>query len=195
MKEDGAIRFGKINSFDVKLLTKSVAVQVEADEGETNATDSELWGHAPLLYAPVKPSATDAVTGTEHCEAAFMQLGDERVVIATKDRRYQTEVAEGEVILRAMGPASPAYVHLKPDGTVIVKATSINLGGSAAQFVALANLVLARLNVIEAAHNTHVHAVSVPITGPVGTTAGTSAVTVAPITATTTVAAVKTKAQ
>ena len=130
-----AIGFGRIKATESGLVNKTVGVQVEGDEGETGATDDELWAHAPLLYRPCDPDATG------HCEALFMRNGDERIVFATKDRRWQIEVAKGEVIVRAMGPGSPAYIHLKPNGDAIVKAGAINLGGSATEFVALANKV------------------------------------------------------
>lgn len=160
------LRFGKVKSFVSGLLTKSVGVEIEADAGEPSAKDSELWAHAPLLYAPAAPSATDAVSDAEHCEALFYQLGDERVVIATKDRRWQISVGEGEVVLRAIGPGAPAYVHLKPDGSASIHATSINLGGTATHFVALSNLVLAELNKLWAAIETHTHPVAGATAGP-----------------------------
>lgn len=67
---------------------------------------------------------------------------------------------------------SAIVVRIDPDGTV-------HIGGSAGQFVALANLVNARLAEIRAAFNSHTHALAaVPVTGPgpafapVGTASG-----------------------
>lgn len=120
--------------------SKSLYVQHEAHEGDASNSKDEAWGHAPLLYKPLASS-----------ESLFIQLGDERVSIATKERNWQIEVADGEVVLRALGASSPAYVHLKPDGSVDVHATSINLGGAAEQFVALANLVMSNLTALKSA--------------------------------------------
>lgn len=114
--------FGKILSAKSSTTTKTVGVKVEGDEGESSAEDEELWAHAPLLYKPVAPDSTG------HCEALFYRLGDEKVVIATKDRRFQIEVADGEVVVTAMGANSPAYIKLKPDGTAVIKSSAVRIG-------------------------------------------------------------------
>lgn len=123
-------RFGRIAS-SATGASKSVVCKVDGAEGEGSADDNELWSHAPLLYKPAPPDLADAVTGTAHCESLFFQLGDEKVILATKDRRWQIEVANGEVVLRAMGEGAPAYVHLKPDGTAIIKSSAVRIGDAA----------------------------------------------------------------
>lgn len=122
------LRFAKVAASSTASGAGSAVLELDTGPEEASADDCELWGHAPLLYAPVAPDLVDAATDADHCEAIFWDLGDERVVIATKDRRWQVEVAEGEVVLRAMGAAAPAYIHLKPDGTATIKATAVNMG-------------------------------------------------------------------
>lgn len=123
--------------------SKSTEVQAEVSEDDASDKWSELWGHAPLLYQPVAGA-----------EQLYVELGDERVVFATKDRRWQIETADGEVVLRAMGASAAAFIKLKPDGTAEVHATSINLGGGASQSVSLDELVR---TAIETAIQGHTH--------------------------------------
>ena len=122
--------------------SKSAEVQAEAVDGDGSAW-SELWGHAPLVYRPA-PGA----------ECLYVELGDERVVFATKDRRWQVETGPGEVVLRAIGSGA-AYLRLTPDGLCEVAAESVKLGKGAAEKVALADLVK---QAIDAAIGAHTHA-------------------------------------
>ena len=152
-------RFGNVKASKSATLTKVVGLTVEGIEGEASADDNDLWGHAPLLYKPADP-AVDVLSGGTQCQALFYQLGDRKAIFATRDLRWQIEVDDGEVVLRAMGAASPAYVHLKPDGSAKIVATTINLGGNATNFVALANLVNTQINKLWKALDTHIHPVS-----------------------------------
>lgn len=126
------IGFGKTESSSVG-ASGSVLIKIEAHEDDTGESLSETWGHAPLLYKPIDDS-----------ENMYIELGDERVVIATKDRSHQVEVGDGEVVIRALGSATAARILLKPDG-------NIEIGASATQFVALASLVEAQLNTLKTA--------------------------------------------
>lgn len=153
-----AVRASRVGS------SGSTEVQVDASEDDASDKWSELWAHTPLLYKPV--------AGTEQL---YVELGDERVVFATKDRRWQIETADGEVVLRAVGAGSPAYVKLKPDGTAELHATSINLGGEAEHFIALANLVNDRLSTLQAAFDAHTH-----LTAGTGSPVGPTLLTPAP---------------
>jgi hypothetical protein len=127
-----AIGFARIVSASLG-ASYSLYLQHEAHADDASDVKDEAWGHAPLLYRPLATT-----------ESMFIQLGDERVSIATKERCWQIDVADGEVVLRGLG-ANAAYVRLYPDGRAEVNATSVNLGGGATQFVALANLVSGNL--------------------------------------------------
>jgi hypothetical protein len=113
----GVLSFARIKSTSVEDESKTVFAKVEANEGEDTTPDDEFFGHAAVQYRPPAPSTEG------ECEVVFARLGDEKVVIASRDKRWQVELADGEVVLRAFG-ASAAYVHLKPDGSL-----SINGGG------------------------------------------------------------------
>lgn len=133
------IRFGVVKETAAG-SSKSVECTIEGADGEGSAPDNEMWGHAPLLYRPQNGA-----------ECGYIHLGDERVTFVTKDRRWQIDVANGEVVLRAMGPGSPAYLQLKPSGEARLFSNAIYLGGTATQFVALANLVTSALNALKSA--------------------------------------------
>lgn len=119
----------------------SAELSVVAQEDEAGADSVELWGHAPLLYRPLPDS-----------EALTVELGEERIVLATKERRWQVALEAGDVVVRALGDGA-AHVKLKPDGTVEVKAERIQLGESASEYVALAGLVKQAIDQAITKHN------------------------------------------
>lgn len=140
-------RFGKISSTKSD-SAKSIVAKVSADAGDNGPSDNEIWGHAPLSYKPA-----------DSTECFFYQLGDERIVLATADRQFQISIGNGEVVVRALGAANAAYVHLKPNGDALIKGANVTvdmsgetkIGLAAAQFVALANLVTANMNTLKSA--------------------------------------------
>jgi hypothetical protein len=178
------LRFAKVAASSTASGSGSAVLELDTGPDESSADDCELWGHAPLLYAPVAPDTVDAVTDADHCEAIFWDLGDERVVIATKDRRWQIEVAEGEVVLRAMGAVAPAYVHLKPDGTATIKATAVNMGPTLAPTQAFlrGTAFVAALNTWLVAHDTYI-VIPVPTAPQTATYTAATATFVAALTA------------
>ena len=121
---------------------KSTELRVQTSDDDAGQKWSELWGHAPLLYRPCADT-----------ECLFVELGDEQVVLATKDRRWQVEVKEGEVVVRAVGSGA-AYVRLTPSGACEVFASDIKLGANATKKVALDELVR---DAIETAITGHTH--------------------------------------
>lgn len=66
-------------------------------------------------------------------------------------------------------PNQSVQASPQPAGRVI-EAPAIYLGAGATQFVALANLVLAELNAIKSAFDSHTHTVTDPISGPLTST-------------------------
>ena len=125
--------------------SQSAEVTVQANEDDLGGTQQlvETWGDAPLLYQPL--SGTEALT---------VELGDERIVVATKERRWQIAVEAGEVAVRALGQDAP-YMLLKPDGTCTIHAKAVNLGDEGGQLVALDSLVRSAISAAIAGH-THV---------------------------------------
>lgn len=157
-----AIRSGEIKSSKLD-GSKNVVVCVQTADDDSSATDSEVCTQGPLQFKPVDGS-----------DALFLELGDERRVLSIKNRDWQISIADGEVVLQALGGTTPAYLHLKPNGDATLKGASLSLnmssaatlkctnftvdmsgetkiGNSAAQFAALANLVTAQFNTLKAA--------------------------------------------
>lgn len=133
----------------------STTATVDAGEGGQFA-EQETYGLSSVLERP-----------QDGAECVFVDIGDERVVIATKDRRWQIPLAKGEVVVRAMGAASPAYVKLKPDGTAEIHALRIDLGGeSLSVLAARADYTDSRIAALVAAMNSHTHPVPGVTAGP-----------------------------
>jgi hypothetical protein len=121
------LAFGKVQSSEVSDTTNTVGVSiVGANEDESTAPDEELLVHGPLQYRPQDADATG------HMEGFFYRLGDDKVVIATKDRRFQISLEKGEAVITAMGASSPAYIKLKPDGTCVIVSTGVRKGAEGA---------------------------------------------------------------
>jgi hypothetical protein len=139
----------------------SIRGDIDPDGGNEEVPDSELYGHAPLMYRP--PDPDDA----GRCEGILWRWGDERIVIATKDRRWQVEPAAGEVILAALGKdgTEQARVSLAADGTititgdtVVVAADNVYLGdGGATKHVAYREDVEGAFSTLRSEFLTHVH--------------------------------------
>ena len=89
-------------------------------------------------------------------------------VEAQDTRRFDLTDAIAIPALRS--PASPIPAAGYAAGVLVVRSAEIRLGSSAAaQFVALANLVLDRLTAIVTGYNTHTHTSAVGPTGPPNT--------------------------
>lgn len=145
--------FGKITASAIGVLKNSLTVSIEADDGETDGSH-EVWGSAPVMWRPVDPDLTG------ECEVLFARLGDEKIAFATRDLRWQISVEKGEVIITSMGSTTPAYVHLKPDGTVVLSALVVKIGSdAAAQSIPLGTLLQTWLS-------THTHATGTGPSGP-----------------------------
>lgn len=151
--------FGKITKTGQGLLN---SVQADVEVAGDSAEDQELWGLAPVLYRPTDPDPTG------YCEALIFRRGDEKVIIGTKDRRYQVSLEKGDVVITSLSLTTPTRVKLLADGTCIIDASSIKLGASAAQFVARADKVDTELKKLWQALDTHIH----PMGAEFGTGAG-----------------------
>jgi hypothetical protein len=170
---EGLIGFGRIVS--TRLGSSRTVTAVVSGDGAELPDGVEMWGPAGIQSRP----PADA-------EVLFLRRGDELVGIAFKSRQWQVDVVDGEVAIHALGNSggTQAVLRLQPDGTAILDGASIKLGATAAQFVALSNLVDARLAAMVAAYNLHVHV----------ETGGSTAVPTTLMGAQATVAATKTKA-
>lgn len=117
-------------------------VEVDVDEdGETEGFETaEIWDSPAVLWRPSDPDASG------HCETLVMRTGDEIVILAGKDRRWQISLAKGEVVVRGLASGS-GYIKFKTDGT-------IEAGSSSLDFVALAAKVDGIISAMHGVFNT-----------------------------------------
>jgi hypothetical protein len=122
------LRWGEIKSSKLD-GSKSVVVGIAAGDDEESATDDEIAGFGPLQFKPLAGQ-----------DALFLQIGDEKNCLHVKNRAWSISISDGEVILQALGGTTPAYLHLKPDGSVTINSTAVKIGAAtAAQAVVLGN--------------------------------------------------------
>lgn len=122
----------------------SVELQIKASADDTSEDWCEWWGDPGVSFKP-EPGA----------EAMYIDLNGERVVLGVKSRQFQVAVEDGECVVRAFGPGTPAYVKLKPDGSVEVHGRAF-LGGDAAVAtfgVPLAELIATAVNAALVGHS------------------------------------------
>lgn len=100
----------------------------ESRDGDEELDEAELFTAAPLSFRPQAPSSAGQM------EALVIRYGDDRVVIGTKDRRFQVDVAAGETVLTALGKdgTKQAVIRLKPNGDVVLDADRVFLADAGA---------------------------------------------------------------
>ena len=93
----------------------SVELEVEVDvdeDGETEGFENaEVWDSPAVRWRPSDPDASG------HCEVLVMRAGDEIIITAGKDRRWQGSLAKGEVVVRGLASGS-SLIRFKADGTI-----------------------------------------------------------------------------
>lgn len=119
-------------------LTESIVEHAD----DQSADECEVYGSAGLQSKC--PAGGDRM---------FVDLAGERVVIGQRETRWQIAVESGETVLRALGPGKPAYLKLRPDGTVLLSGVGIVLGNdNATTRMALAELVATAINTAITGH-------------------------------------------
>lgn len=137
---DTLIDFGHVITTALS-VRKNVLMCVEGAPGE-RADGQPLFSHAAVLVRPAPP------TDDGSFEVVYARVGEEMVVLANRDTRWQVDLEEGEVVVRSLGETA-ARIYLKPDGKVIVEASEIQLGSAdASEAVAIASKVNERLDAI-----------------------------------------------
>ena len=134
----------------VRLVTDSTGLQVvqlEVLDGETREGCERFQSYG-FSSVPL-----------DGAEAVVLFVGGRRdhgLVVAVDDRRHRKKDLEaGEVAIYHHGGS---YILLRDDGSIEIETPQLRLGNdTATEFVALANLVLDRLNAIRTAYNSHVH--------------------------------------
>ncbi len=145
--EFGKILASKMGASQSTLVTARVA---EDADGHEEIEDCEVWGEPAILWRPAAPDSSGS------CEALTWRRGDELVIVAGKERRWQISLEEGEVVLRAFGPGA-ATVRLTASGGAVIDATEIKLGSTAAQHIALGDALQTYLASLKTWLDTHTH--------------------------------------
>lgn len=160
---DTALSFARVTASSILSRAKSLALDLliaeDDDDSGEEMPGAEVYGEAALLHRPADPDASGAP------EVIVWRHGDERIVIATKDRRWQVELEKGDVCLRAFGNGAPR-LFLRADGTAVLEANEVYLAnGAATDKVALATPVNSRNDDVAAALDALAAAVPVPNDG------------------------------
>ncbi len=112
---DSLLELGRVTASKLSGSLKNVLVTItgieDADGGDETRTDQPLYGHAGVLVRPAAPSSDGAF------EVVFVRHGEDLLPIAHRDTRWQVDLEEGEVVVRALG-SSAARIHLRTDGTI-----------------------------------------------------------------------------
>jgi len=149
------------------VIAKLIGSVLDEDIETSNAEvieDVNLNHHAGVLIRPAAPSSDGAM------EAMFVRRGDEAEVIATREPRWQVDLEEGEVVVRAFG-SDAALIRLTPDGDCIVAGNLLAGSDSVTEAMVLGTTLKSYLDSLKTSLDTHTH--TVPITGAAGTTAST----------------------
>lgn len=173
---DGLLDFGAFVGTSIADAASSVLGRVRgagpasddgADDGDIDdafeeSQDAEVWGCAGVLFRPEDPSSEGS------CEAIYVRRGDERVVICTKDRRWQIEIDKGELYLRNTVAETDfthrASIYIKRNGEVVIDAVKVYVGdASAGHTIAWGDVIKSHLDGIKTFLDlvtTHTHVVS-----------------------------------
>ena len=164
----GLIAFGIVTATKIASAASSVLLKVRGDapdevsagDAVEEEDDAELWAHATLLYRPADSDAT----GT--CETLGVRHGDEIVVCATKDRRWQVSLDKGDCVVRALGP-SASSVRLTAAGEAVIDAAVVKIGGVAAgQHIGLGDAIAGHLSALQTYLDLHTHVCPAGASGP-----------------------------
>lgn len=88
----------------------AVGAAIGTQDAEEYPT-AEVWDNPAVQWRPVDEDLNG------HCEYLFWRRGDEIVVLAGKERRWQVTLAKGEVVVRGLASGSE-LIRFKIDGTI-----------------------------------------------------------------------------
>jgi hypothetical protein len=189
---------GRVESYDAATQTADVRPMVRRAlpnvEGTTTPEDMPIVRSVPVvwprvgswfLHMPLEAGDSVLLVCLERDAARWRQTGDVSDPIDHRQHHLAHAVAVPGLFPRAAAlsglPAGKLAIGKSGGLTMTIGDTTIDLG-AASQFVALANLVNARLDTIQAAFDAHVHPVPAPVsanttapTVPIGTLASVAA--------------------
>lgn len=149
---ESLLDWGIAKASSISATVKNVLVTVIGDDGDETeeVTEQVLSVDAAVLVRPAAPTNEGAM------EVLFVRRGDERTTIATRDPRWQVDLEEGEVVVRAFGE-SAALVRIRPDGTIVL-AGDVAMGAeTATEAVVLGTTLKSYLDGMKAWADTHTH--------------------------------------
>lgn len=151
--------FGHVAATSLASATRQVLATLEghADDDEgTNAESrvSTLWGHAAILMRPKAPTTSP----DGRCEVFFVRHGDELVPVASRDLRWQVDLAEGDVVIRNLDGTNPVRLHLLADGTAVLEANTVKIGDAGAtEAIGLGTAIKGHLDALKTWADAHTH--------------------------------------
>lgn len=125
--------FGHVAATSLADSTRQVLATIQGNADDDDGTNAEsrvstLWGHAAVLMRPKAPTASPS----GRLEVAFIRHGDELVPVASRDLRWQIDLAEGDVVVRNLDGTNPVRLHLLADGTAVLEANTVKIGDAGA---------------------------------------------------------------
>lgn len=163
---ESLLDWGIAKASSISSSVKNVLVTVLGDDGDETEeiTEQVLSVDAAVLVRPAAPTSDGAM------EVLFVRRGDERTTIATRDPRWQVDLEEGEVVVRAFG-ASAALVRIRPDGTIVLAGNVAMGADTATEAVVLGTTLKNYLDGMKLWADGHSHVG--PATAPTGPVAPT----------------------
>jgi hypothetical protein len=176
---DALFDVGHVVSTSLSDTARQVLAVIEGHGGGGSSgaerRTSVLWGHAAILMRPKAPTTSPS----GRCEVVFVRSGNELVPVASRDLRWQIDLAEGDVVVRNLDGTHPVRLHLKADGTAILEADTVKIGDSGAtNSIALGDVIKNHFNALKSTFDNHIHTATTTATVGAGPTVGV--VTVAP---------------
>lgn len=153
---EGILDFGRVTATSQSGSNKTVAVTLEgnaaagATAAETRATQT-LWGNAAVQMRP-KPDTAGSF------EVVFLRRGEEMVPLASREIRWQVDLAEGDVCIRNLDGTKPVRLWLKADGTALLEADEVKIGDSGAtQAIGLGTAIKGHFDALKTYIDAHKH--------------------------------------
>lgn len=117
------VDFGRVIASELSGSAKNLLATLQGAEGEgaERVENQQVWGHAAILWRPVA-----------NTEVLFLRNGDELLTVASRETRWQVDLAEGDVVIRNLNGSTPVRLTLKSDGNCVLEADLIKLGDSGA---------------------------------------------------------------
>ena len=173
---DTLLDFGHVAATSLATSTRQVLATIQGNADDDDGTNAEsrvstLWGHAAVLMRPKAPTTSP----NGRLEVAFIRHGDELVPIASRDLRWQIDLAEGDVIIRNLDGTNPVRLHLLADGTAVLEANTVKIGDAGAtEGIGLGTAIKNHLDSIKTWLDSHTHVLTISAQAGAGGT-GTAA--------------------